>query len=472
VTSRAGHARRRGAAGRGRSRLGGSGRGTLAIVACCVALSLACTRAARADSAPGDSLLDAYVRSMSDSTDAWFGRTAAPLDTAGLDTALAAGLARGQRGRWRASNGRGLDFAYGPALGFNRADGGELGVDASAGIRRLGRLSGRLQYTTGTHDVLGEGAWSKSWRVPGLDARAALRVAAGRYTETFDREHYGWLYSALNAAVAGEDRHQYLRRDGFVTSLRLGGEAGSATVGWRDQLESPLPYTTDWFLFGRGPTLAFNDAAAFGRARELTLSGEVEIPGTRYRLGATHWTSDPRFGSDFRYRRTRVTLGGDVSLGQHLALVQQATYGRLRGQVLPQDAFYLGGSSTLRTLERNELAGAGRTFARVDLMLVDELGALLHVPLPAWLPLQLGGFAASGAVWGSDGAGGALPSTRDGPRREDWLSEVGIGLSWRHGIPDPQSAVRFEYAHPIGADGRSSKFTISFQRPLNLLQAR
>jgi len=190
-------------------------------------------------------------------------------------------------------------------------------------------------------------------------------------------------------------------------------------------------------------------------------------------VSAMHWTSDPRLGSDFRYRRTRVIVGGDLSLGRHVALVPQATYGRLRGQVLPQEAWFLGGVKNLRTLERNELSGTGRAFARMDLLLVDQLGALLHLPLPAWMPLQVGAFAASGALWGHDAATGtAVASPRDGPRREDWLSEVGLGLSWRYGIPDPLSALRFEYALPIGADERDAKFTIAFQPPLNLLAPR
>ena len=451
---------------------GRMGRGLL--VACWTCACLASAASARAETAPSDSLLDAYVRSMSDSTDAWFGRTAAALDTTGLDSALAARLALPHRGRrWRSGGSRSLQFGYGPAVGFNRADGGQLGADVFVEPPLLGRFSGRAQWTTGTHDVLGEGAWGTSWRATEARARASLRVAAGRRTEAFDRDQYDPWFSTANALVSGSDRHQYLRRDGLVATARVSGPPGLFTVGWRDQLESPLPYTTDWYLLGHGPDLAFNDVAAFGRARELSLGGDVTLPGTRFRLTATHWTSDPRMGSDFRYRRTRVTLGGDVSLGRHVALVPQATYGRLRGQVLPQDAFFLGGAGNLRTLDKNELAGAGRTFARADLLLVDELGAMLRLPLPAWMPLQVGAFAASGAVWGREAATGrAVPTNRDGPRREEWLSEVGFGLSWRYGIPEPLSALRFEYAVPIGADDREAGFTVAFQHPLNLLPAR
>src|SRR6185503_20749275 len=297
--------------------------------------------------APGDSLLHDYVRQMRDSTDRWFGITAAPVDTAGLDSALAAGLLRSPNARL-ARGQRKLSFDWGPALGFNRADGGQLGASASLGTRWLSGLSGRMQYTTGTHDLLGEGAWAHSWRIDPLRARLGLRLGAGRYTLAFDRDYYEPILTSLNALFAGEDRHHYLRRDGFVSNLRLSAESGFATLSFRDQLESSLPYTTDWYLFGHGPVLPFNDTAAVGRVSELGFGGDVTIPGTRFRVNANYWTSDPRLGSDMLYRRTRVTAGGDVSLGRHFALVPQATYGYLRGETPPQEAFFLGGVANVR----------------------------------------------------------------------------------------------------------------------------
>lgn len=437
---------------------------------------LACPAAARADEAPPDSLLHGYVRSMSDSTDAIYGTTAAPVDTAGLDSALTERLAkpRASRGRPARDDARpSLRLGWSPALGFDRADGARFGPALSARSALPGELSGRALYTTGTHDLLGEGAWRTSWRVRRLHSRMSFRASAGRWTEAFDRDHYSPFFSAFNALLFGSDRHQYVRRDGYKTELRLSGESAFAGLAWRDQLESALPYTTSWTLFGGDPTLPYNTPAAFGRAREWSLQGDATIPGTRFRANGAYWTSDPRIGSDFRYRRTRLIVGGDVSLGEHLALVPQATYGRLRADALPQDAFFLGGSTTLRSLDRNELTGTGMTFARVDLILVDDLREMLHLPLPAWLPLQASVFAASGSAWGRDPVGGAaVPTRRDWPRRAEWLSELGGGLAWRPGIPDPLAALRFEYAVPVGADSRDPKFTIAFQRPLNLLPER
>src|SRR5262249_7370488 len=103
----------------------------------------------------------------------------------------------------------------------------------------------------------------------------------------------------------------------------------------------------------------------------------------------------------------------------------------------------------------------------------DELGRLLRAPLPAWLPLQVGAFAATGSAWGHDASGAvAVPSARDWPHRSEWLSEAGVGLAWRPGLPDPLSVLRVEYAIPIGADGRDAKLTVSYHRVVNLLAAR
>lgn len=433
-----------------------------------LALAFAAASAARAEEvAPPDSALHSYVKQLSDSTDAWFGTTATPVDTAGLDSALAAGLALPPGARRAGRDTRKLRFSWSPAPGFNRADGGQLGAEVSLRTPLPGRFFGRAQYTTGAKDVLGEGGWTESWRVEPLASRLSLRLAGGRWTEPRNRDHFDPFFATVGALLWGGDKHHYLRRDGFAATLGLGGERHRARVGWRDQAESSLPFTTRWSVFGGDPDPLANDPVVAGRARELELSGEVTVPGTRFHVRATHWTSDPRMGSDFTYRRMSVLAAGDVSLGSHVALVPRASYGRLRGDVLPQQAFYFGGTPDIRTVEPYSLSGTGSAFVRTDLMLVDDLGTLLHLPLPAWMPLQLGTFVASGASWGRDPlTDTAVATRRDGPRRSEWMSEAGVSLAWRFGIPDPLYALRFEYATPIGADERSSAFKVSFSHPL------
>ncbi len=427
--------------------------------------------------APSDSLMQSYMRGLSDSTDAWYGATVAPLDTTGLDSALTAGLAAGPNAGAHGSNRRNARPAtrvsFSPALGFNRADGGQLGVGSTLALPRGARLAGRAQYTTGTHDLLGDVTLKRSWRLPGVGARTEWSAAAGRWSEPFDRDHYDPTLTTLMALVSGSDRHQYLRRDGFRTRLAVVGERAEGAIEWRDHLESALPYTTRWTLFGGSPELTSNAPAQRGRVRELGLSLLGTLPGTRFRSSARYATSGAATGSDLTYRRLRLASGGDVSLGRHAALVTQAVYGRLRGEAVPQDAFFLGGVHSVRTLERNEFTGSGQLFARADLVLVDDLPTLLHIPHPAWLPLQGSVFASSGALWGTSADGTrAVETVRDLPRADEWRSEAGFGLAWRPGIPDPALLFRFEYAVPIGPDTREPSFKLAVQGYLDLLPAR
>ncbi len=435
------------------------------------ALAMACgtllAGSTRAEVAPADSALDAHMRTLSDSTDAWFGVTAAPVDTAGLDSALAAGLAR-PLGARRAGERR-TRLSWSPALGFNRVDGGQLGL--SLGLRSPvpGRLTGRAQYTTGTEDVIGEGAWTYSWAVRSLHSRLGLRVAGGRWTEPLERDRYEAFFSTLGAVMFGRDSYHYLRRDGWRTTLRLGTDRASASLGWRDQLESSLRYTTRWNVFGNTPDPRDNRSVAEGRIRELAPAVTLPVPGTRFRAQVAHWISDPKLGSDRFYRRSRGTLAGDVSIGSHWALVPRVSYGRLRGEALPQESFTFGGTGDMRTIESHIWNSTGRLFVRNDLVLVDDLPTLLHLRLPAWLPLQGSVYGAAGASWGRDPfTGEAVSSRRDWPKPEEWLFEAGGGLGWRPGIPDPLMTLRFEYSVPVGPGSRSPAFTISFQRPLEL----
>ena len=454
-----------------RARAARGGRGARAGRALAAALALLAggAPAARAQ-APGDSLLHAYVRAMADSTDRYFGLTAQPTDTTGLDSALARGLAMLRAGREPAPRRR-LGLGVGPSLGFNRVDGGQLG--AAAGLRAgpLGRLSGAFRWTTGGRDAIGEARLERHRRERRLDASWSLALRAGRWTEALDRDDFDATWATMLALLDGSDRTQYLRRDGWNAALRLQVARFDGGLGWRDVLESPRTTTTRWNLLGAHLAVPGNAPAAFGRARELRFTGSWRM--SPFQLDAEHATSDPRLGSAFRYRRSRAALGGDLGLGGHLVVALEAAYGRLRGEALPQQAFFLGGTPSLEAFDRDALQGSGRTFGRADLLLLDDVLALARVPHPAAFPLQLGAFAASGAVWGRDPLTGlAAPTARDAPRRNEWRSEAGVSLLYRPGLPDPQAYLRLDRVQPLGRGGGATAWALSFQRTLHLLDER
>lgn len=436
-------------------------------LAALVALALSLPVAAAAQTpVASDSLMNAYMRTLSDSTDAWFGASVAPLDTAGLDSALAVGLANpGRRARTRTVRG----IALAPAVGFNRVDGVRLGASASTRFVAGTRLRTWAQWAKSAEDLLGEATLTRSWRVGTTRARIAWDVTAGRRTWALHDDTYEPWLAELAAFTNGDDHEHYLRQDGWSTRLRWVGPRNQAALRWRDQLESARATTTEWTLFGDGPVVLQNDSAATGRVRETNVTLVTTLPGTRLRIAFNQWTSSPALGSAFDYRRLRVDMGGDLSLGDHLGLVSQLSYGRLHGEAIPQAAFVLGGVHSLRTLEADPESGTGAVFARSELVLVDDLRQVLRLPLPAWMPLQLATNLATGAIWDHEVGRRFNADGRDVPEPKDWRSEAGVSILWRTGVPEPSSRLRLECSWPIGVDERTVTWTVSYQRLLDLL---
>ena len=428
-----------------------------------------------ADHAPRDTTLDAYIRRLADSTDIYYGGSTAGPDTTGLDSVLARFLADPRRDPVPQ---RSRSLALGPFLHFDRADGGVFGVSAGAGLARgPGRLGGVLAWANGPDEWRGGAEWSKRFATAGAASGWNARAWAGRTSVGFDRDSYDPTLASLRAFAFGSDYYDWLRRDGVRVSLEREAATWRAGIGWRDMLESSIPQSATWTLFGGRADRHTNDSAAFGRTRELELTGSVRVPGSPLLAEAGYATSGAATGSDFTYRRLRLATGGELNLSRHLVLVPQIEYGRLRGQAVPQAAFFLGGRSSLRSLQDNALTGTGMAFGRLELVLADDLGTLLGIEALAPPAIHLGAFAGSGAMWGRDDpgslrayAGHPAPTARDVPDAQEWLSEAGLSVMWRPGLPDPNAFLRAEYAIPIGPDSREPRWQFSFQRALNLLR--
>jgi len=218
------------------------------------------------------------------------------------------------------------------------------------------------------------------------------------------------------------------------------------------------------------PVVVGNLPAARGRTREFTLEAGVRTPGIPVRAEIGYVSSSAATGSDFEYRRTRAALAGDFGIARRIAIVPQLAYGRLTGDALPQESFYLGGSNSSRGLLGATRGGTGQALARLDLIGSDDILALAHLPHPAWLPIQVGAFATAGAVWGTDPYGGPARGGVDWPDSEHWVSEAGGALLWRPGLPDPAGFFRFSYAWPLGPPRESAGFTASYSRAIALVK--
>ncbi len=433
------------------SRLGRAALAALALAGAAVAPAVA-----RAQRTEPDSALTRFLGGLADSTDRYFGVTAAPLDTAGLDSALVSGLARPAAARHR------LRLSYWPDLRFDRVDGASWGAGAALGRERGGaRLEARLRHATGSDTWLGGG--SVTLARPLRERPLRLTVGAHRYADGMDRDGGGRL-ATLRALISGQDARRLLRRDGLEAGLDHERTAWRAGIGYRDQLERPLAVTTTWNLTHSDLLVPDNLPAWRGRARELRLSAGAHLPGTPLELDVTHLTSGAALNSDFEYRRTRVALTGDVGLGRRLAAVPQLVYGRLSGQPVPQAAFFLGGAGSLRSLAGAARGGTGLALARLDLVTTFDVLAAARLPHPGALPLQAGVFAGAGAVWGLDPYTGRARPGVDWPRAADGLAEAGVSLLYQPGIPSPLDLLRVDLAWPLGPGGDGARLSVSYTR--------
>ncbi len=454
------------------TRPGARARRLTALAAVALAAALLAPHAARAQGAPPDTALKSWVRSMSDSTAEYFGLSAQPPDTAGLDSALEEGLAKPPGSRNVFRTGRRLALSAAPIFEFNRAVGAAYGASGALAYGHdLGRLRGSLQWANGPDDWYGTGGYAIRRADFDDEERAwSFEVDAGRRFESLNRDHYSAFFTFVDAFVYGTDRHSYLRRDGVRTSARVSTTGRWAELGYRNELESPLVTTATWNLLGRRLTLEPNAPAAFGRASEVRLAAGAQVPGTPLEASVTAWNAGGALGGDLGYHRYLAALGGGFGLGPHLAFTPQVEYSRLTGAALPQDALYLGGSYSLLTVEPQSLAGTGRAVARVELMTLDGVQRLVGWKEDSAFPIQLGAFAGLAARWGYDPATGVPRVTpRDWPGSEQWMSEAGVSVMFRPGLPDPESYLRIDYAWPLGPNDREAKLYLSWKRTLYLL---
>jgi hypothetical protein len=417
--------------------------------------------------ADADSTLDGYLRQLSDSTDTYFGVAAAPLDTAGLDSALVRGLADP---RWRPKGPISTSFA--PWLMFNRATGPIYGASAAIGRPRTGwEASGSLGLAVGPDPDLwlGSGTLRRTWGRSGDEWEA--RVGAGRWVQSVDRDAGEEGLSQFRAFFFGSDTRHYLRRDGFEAHLEHRHAAWTAGLIYRDRLESPLPVTTGWYLFGHDLKVPGNLQATSGRSREI--EGEVSVPlPFSVRADLDVLVSSPSLGSEFDFTRTRYTVVGDLAPRRWISLVPRVAYGRTLGAMTPQSAHYLGGAFTLRSLVGGSRGGTGMAFGALDALLWKDVLSLFGARPPALLQFQPAVFVAAGALWGEDPYGGPPRPGTLWPEEPAWLPEAGVGLVYRPGLPTPATYFRFDFATGIGQNPEGSTFLFSVYSPLDLLRPR
>ena len=359
-----------------------------------------------------------------------------------------------------------------PSFRFNRVDGpvygGSLALVASD---RVGRLVGRGLYAVGPNQWQWSAEWQRHWG--GFERGTTIDLWGGEETSTMDRLlpiGVGDPLATLGALVRGYDSRFFLRRDGWSAAAIYQRHEWRGSLGWRDVFEHEQSTTTSWNFANRPLDPFENLAATRGRAREVLAALAGRTGRLPIHFEGSYRVSSPDLGSDFDYRLARVAVGGDFTLGRSSALVPQLAFGQLTGDALPQESFYLGGTSTLTTLRTARLAGSSAALARLDWIGTRDLLALAHVPHPAYLPLQGNLFAATGAVSGADPFGGPGRTGDVWSNTGAWNSEGGVALVWQPGLPDPTSMGRLSVAWPLGPNNHKARVTLTFTRALFMLE--
>ncbi len=414
-----------------------------------------------------DSLVDDYLRSLSDSTDVFFGASAAPPDTSGLDSTLTSFL--DHPGSIPPVSSR-RPYSLLPFYRFNRVDASVWGAKATLGeAGTRGRMEGKMAYAAGPNQWLGSARYVKAMTRGAERWRAELGWQ--RETDRFDPDHSPRTLLGERALLNGTDFSHYLRREGGWVELRRDGVRTSLLAGYRDQREGPLSVTGLWNLLSRTPVAVDNRAAHPGRARAFRYGAGAAVGSWPLRLWLEHETSSRSVNSDFEYRRHRAVAGTIVPLAAWTQTVLQLEYGRLGIEPSPQAAFLMGGMHSLRSLRGASLSGTRMGLGRVELILVPDLLQGWPGPCPDFLNLQLAGTAAAGAVWGRDPFGGDELGGGLGPERNDWRSEAGVALLYRPGLPDPEKYLRFDVAWPVGSHRGGPRVCLSYMRLLDLVPA-
>ena len=403
-----------------------------------------------------DTALHKFLGALSDSTDQYFGMSAAPLDTTGLDSLEANPSAPARR----------LTFGVLPTFDFSRVDGSTFGATLRLeGPSRYGRLRLHAAYAVSSEDWLGGADYHR--RVFRDGVAWTLEGWGGRETAAMNRDWREPVLDAARALVNGSDRTNYLRHDGWRASFERESDLWRAGLAVRDMLESPRSTAATWNLLHRDLILTPNLPAAYGRVREVGIGAGARIPGTAVRAQADGWTSGPALSSDLTYDRVRVAAGADLTVGRWASVLPQAAWGFVSGNPTPQESFYLGAGPTLGSVPRDARGGTSFALAKLELIGADDLLGMLRVPHPALLFLQPAAFVASGAVGGADPYGGPARAGDRWPEGENWLSEAGVSLVYMPGLFG--STVRMSEAWPLGPTSRRERFVFVVSTPLDLL---
>jgi hypothetical protein len=406
-----------------------------------------------------DDPLAPFLRDLADSTDAYFGRSAAPFDTTGNDSLIRVfgseppvpGEARHRKAGIRMS----------PVIGFHRATGQVVGLDVATKDLELSRIDARL--SCGLSNKEGRYRLDARRAIALIDSgggRGGLRIEAAYSRETlpFAPEHASPLQSEVGAFFTGRDRQDVFERRCGSLGLSLTASDFTAGAGWRFGRDQSMPRATRFTLWGADRAVPLVTPATEGYFSE----------------GFSEFSSDfrhlPRLGAQTTYAgrdrwRSRIAAAEDFDpFGFKLNLQMEVGAAAAKGP--SQDRFELGGPYAVPSMGYGDESGNRLAFGKIELAHGLDLLKALRIPHPSMVVLHPAVFMQEGAAWTASDGRWAVPPD------ESWRAAAGISLLHLPGIISPSTYVRMQMAWSIRKESGVPRFTLSIGRWDDLVPGR
>jgi hypothetical protein len=397
--------------------------------------------------AAADTSLDAYLSGLRDSTHVFFRGDTLVFDTTATDSLdrlyrqhpeLAPRQPRGEFDARRAGS------ENSPLMRIDEVEGLYTGarLQLNGSGRGPGALAGTAGWSFGLHEARYALGWTRSFG--GEDRALAVHLSAYRSTQGLDAAQVEPEPLLAGPRLPAARDELWFRREGWRARALARTRWLAFEASYRDEQAHPLEYP------GSFSGLLVNGSPQDRRS----LPGTVRALGAAVALGSRGVDGLLRagfehagLGGKFEFDRVRVNAARMFRIGSVGLLALQAEWSSADSGAPAQERFYAGGASALQAYQVGALAGRQMYLGRATLLLGNDVLALAHVPHPRWLPLSLGLFAETGAV--PDLPPGAGLSPRK-PRGDAWASDVGVGLWYRPGLPDPLSYLKFSASMPVG----------------------
>lgn len=321
----------------------------------------------------------------------------------------------------------------GSLLDYNRVEGLVVGPSISLRNNRddSPRISLQAAYATGSRKV----RHSEEITLPLTSGGWRTELELGYTDRVVPYGSNRPVGNGLRMLLGGEDKQDYLRREGGRANFSLRHRSGlSLGAAYEIADVHSVEGTTD-FSFS-GEMRKFN--APIDEGIESAVVAEIgwRSAGRRLTVGAEQRFAGGALGGDFEYARSDASLDWRRYLVGRHELSTELHYTLTSGGAPVQQLADVGGLSTVRGYPRRTLVGESSLTARVEYLLPYDILGDLHIPLVSAMGLQLVPWADAGRVW-------------DG-NSERWIHSVGFGLQLFLGVFDRASNLRLDFAFPTG----------------------